>query len=345
MDVLIDRCFRMKKKEIVLSVQLLLCATLFVSSCESDSDEWDVQRESTIAAFRAKTDSIVDKETFLYFTDPHLLSYDNQFSEAIKYNFESSFSPVGELFNILPLNFCLCGGDWLNAGDTQEVAAEKLLYADSQMKQLFSGKYYKMFGNHDTNYQGLVSETDSTRGVFSRDFIDKTYFSETGSAYYTFDGRNTSFFILDSWLDWTLQMDDYRWEQLDWLSNQLKNNRCQHKVIGIHMYYNEGQTVPMSEVLMDICDAFNLRQTISVNGREYDFSESVGKVHLIISGHNHVDGLNYVGRDGEIPVVRTCAFMKDNTPNFDLCVLDYDTGYLHMIRVGTGENRKVKLAM
>ena len=335
----------MKNKEKVLSALLFfLCPTLFVSSCESDSNGRDVQKEEAITAFRAKADSVIDKETFLYFTDPHLLSYGNQFTDAIKSKFVSSFSPVGELFNILPLNFCLCGGDWLRDGDTQEVAAEKLLYADSQMKQLFSGKYYKMFGNHDTNYQGIVSEIDSTRGDFSRDFIDKTYFSETGSAYYNFDCRNTSFFILDSWLDWTPQMNDYRWEQLIWLATQLKNNRCQHKVIGIHMYYNE-RAVPMSEELTDICDAFNLRQTISVNGREYDFSQSIGKVHLIISGHTHVDGISYVGRNSNIPVVRTCAFMKDNTPNFDLCVLDYDTGYLHMIRVGTGENRKVKLAM
>lgn len=336
----------MKNKEKVLSALLFFwCPTLFVSSCESDSNGRDVQKEEAITAFRAKADSVIDKVTFLYFTDPHLLSYGNQFTDAIKSKFVSSFSPVGELFNILPLNFCLCGGDWLTDGDTQEVAAEKLLYADSQMKQLFGGKYYKMFGNHDTNYQGTVSETDPTRGDFSRDFIDKTYFSETGSAYYTFNAKSTSFFILDSWLDWTLQMDDYRWEQLNWLATQLKDNRYQHKVIGIHMYYNEGQAVPMSEELTDICDAFNLRQKISVNGREYDFSQSVGKIHLIISGHNHVDGLNYVGHNSDIPVVRTYAFMKDNKPTFDLCILDYDNGYLHMIRVGTGENRKVKLAI
>lgn len=335
----------MNNKVKVLSVLMLLCATLFVSSCGNDSNASAVQRESAMTEFRAIADSIIDKETFLYFTDPHLLGYDNQFSEAVKSRFVSSFYPVGELFNLLPLNFCLCGGDWLTGGDTQEVAAEKLLYADSQMKQLFNGKYYKMFGNHDTNYQGIVSVTNSTRGDFSREFIDKTYFSETGSAYYSFDGRNTSFFILDSWLDWTPEMNDYRWEQLNWLATQLKDNRNQHKVIGMHMYYNEGQAVPMSEKLTDICDAFNLRQTISVNGREYDFSQSVGKIHLIISGHNHVDGIHYVGRNGDIPVVRTCTFMKDNMPTFDLCVLDYESGYLHMIRVGTGEDRTVKLAM
>ena len=111
------------------------------------------------------------------------------------------------------------------------------------------------------------------------------------------------------------------------------------------MYYKEGQAVPMSELLTDICDAFNFRQVIAINGNEYDFSQSAGKIHLIISGHSHVDGINYVGNHSDIPVVRTCDFMKGGTPDFDLCILDYDSGYLHMIRVGNGENRKVKLAM
>ena len=326
-------------------ILLLLCAVLFMSSCNDTSDEWDVNTEKAINTFTEINESIIDKETFVYFTDPHLLGNGNLFNNAIKSRLASSFVPVGELFEHLPLNFALCGGDWLIDGDTQKVAAEKLLYADAQMKQLFDGRYYKMMGNHDTNYQGKVSGTDSSRGDFSRDFIDKSYFSETGSAYYTFDGKCTSFFILDSWLDWTTEMNDYRWEQLNWLANQLKNNRSQHKVIGIHMYYNEGKAVPMSELLTDICDAFNLRQAIAINGCEYDFSQSAGKIHLIISGHNHADGMNYVGRQGDIPVVRTCAFMKGGTPDFDLCILDYDSGYLHMIRVGTGGDRKVKLAM
>lgn len=333
----------MKNKEKVLSALLFfLCPTLFVSSCESDSNGRDVQKEEAITAFRAKADSVIDKVTFLYFTDPHLLSYGNQFTDAIKSKFVSSFSPVGELFNILPLNFCLCGGDWLTDGDTQEVAAEKLLYADSQMKQLFGGKYYKMFGNHDTNYQGTVSETDPTRGDFSRDFIDKDYFSETGSAYYSFIEGNTEFYILDSGIDWNTELDDYRTEQLQWLSKQLEKSDCLHKAIGIHMFYNDVPVItPMAEELISICTAFNSRTHYKIDDDEYDFSDSRGVIHFVISGHCHAGFTEIVQG---IPVIGTTCFYKETHP-FDICILNYNTGYLDMIRVGEGEDRNVEMYM
>lgn len=72
-------------------------------------------------------------ESFLYFTDPHLLSDDVFGSDDVKTALSSYFASAKKIYEQLPLSFCICGGDWLNAGDTQAVAKEKLLYADGLM--------------------------------------------------------------------------------------------------------------------------------------------------------------------------------------------------------------------
>ena len=73
-------------------------------------------------------------ESFLYFTDPHLLSYEDYFGEEVKTELTSYFASAKMIYEQLPLSFCICGGDWLNAGDTQAVAKEKLLFADERIK-------------------------------------------------------------------------------------------------------------------------------------------------------------------------------------------------------------------
>ena len=79
-------------------ILLLLCAVIFMSSCDDTSDEWDVNTEKAINTFTEINESIIDKETFVYFTDPHLLGNGNLFNNAIKSRLASSFVPVGELF-------------------------------------------------------------------------------------------------------------------------------------------------------------------------------------------------------------------------------------------------------
>ena len=98
-------------------------------------------------------------EAFLFFTDPHLLGGENEYGEKEKEKLVSSFALPKAVYDTLPLSFCLCGGDWLNQRETREVAKEKLLYVDKYLNSLFP-QYYKMMGNHDTNYLGIVSKND-----------------------------------------------------------------------------------------------------------------------------------------------------------------------------------------
>ena len=314
---------------------------LSFDSCEEliESEEKSIWAET-----QAKVNYFLFKsngnESFIYFTDPHLLGANSVFSDAVKINLSNSFTSMNELYSSIPFSFCLCGGDWLNNGDTQEMAKSKLLYVNDLMKSSF--RYYKMMGNHDTNYQGIISTEDSSRGDLPKCFIDEEYFSETGSAYYSFHTSQTVFYVLDSGLDWSIDLDDYRFEQLSWLASSLEKESYKHIVLCIHMFYNLDIMTPMSAELVRLCNAFNDRCCVRLNEQEYDFRESTGRIHFVLTGHNHNDYVNYVGHG--IPVICTCDFRKDSTFNFDLCVLDYESGFFHMIRVGGGEDRSIRIA-
>lgn len=309
-------------------------------SCSDENNEDEDNINNVIASFQKKYEAVIEKDVFVYFTDPHLLNGENRFSDNDRSELIKAIKPMQEIYNHLPQVFCLCGGDWLNQGDTQEVAKQKLLYTDSQMKNMFS-RYYKMMGNHDTNYQGVVSSDDSSRGDFSRDFIDKEYFQETSSAYYSFKTDKTQFFILDSGLDWFPEMDEYKWEQIDWLGSQLLSNSMDHIVVGIHMFY-DSTILPLSSELRKICDAFNNRSKIDINGKTYNYSNAKGIIHLILTGHRHADTIDY---EKDIPIVGTCRYIQDGIPTFDICILNYDKGNLEMIRVGKGQSRCIEMSM
>lgn len=296
-------------------------------------------------AFMSAYDNIREKDAFIFFSDPHLLGDKSAFFPFEKQYLDSSFESMRILSNVLPLDFCLNGGDWLNNLDTQDAARFKLLYADARMKQWFP-VYYKMLGNHDTNYQGFVSGDNLSRGDFSMDFINNVYFNEVGRSYYTFKGRETLFYIFDSGIDWEPAMNDYKMYQLKWFSESLMSNTNKHIVIGLHILFNyssnDTNPAPFAMNLLALCKAFNDRESFEVDGVRYVFSNVIGKIHVVLAGHTHEDCLR---TDLSVPCVVTTQFMKNDNPTFDLCLLDYDNGYLEMIRVGEGVNRKVKLNM
>lgn len=297
-----------------------------------------------VESFQTAYDSCIEKDSFLYFSDPHLLGYNSTFSQTEQHRFDASFGTMRALYDYLPLEFVLCGGDWINNRDTQDAAKRKLLYADARMKQWFS-PYYKMMGNHDYNYQGVISFSNSCRGDLPYDFINGTYYSDEGKSYYMIEGDNTKFFILDTGIDWVTLIDDYRKEQLEWLAEQLRANEDKHIVIGMHIFYNgkveNNNPMPMSKEVLGLCVAFNKREVYESNVLNSDFRDSKGKVHFILCGHNHVD-FEYL--ESAVPCIGITQLMTNNCPSYDLCLVDYDSGILKMIRVGSGADRQVQFA-
>ena len=275
-------------------------------------------------------------ETFLFFTDPHLAEFsrwENLFREYLVV--------IQQYYNSTPTSFCLCGGDWLGNSDLPETACFKLGYIDGVMKYLFQ-PYYPIVGNHDTNYQGKATEDSATYTTrLSNAAIRNLWYRDKGRAYYDFRGSNTRFFVFDTGTE-NESMEGYQWAQCQWFAEELMGNEDEHIVIAQHIvfYSLANQSVqPIAENILSIAEAFNNRTTISVNEVEYNFTNANGKVEFIIAGHNHTDGIFTLHG---IPVIITVNVRSgDESPNFDLCLIDYDNREFKMIRIGGGDDRTV----
>lgn len=277
-------------------------------------------------------------ETFIFMTDPHLLHYGNGFDENL---FKTYIGLLLKYYNMLPVDWMICGGDWLNERDYQDVACWKLGYMDATMRKLFKN-YYPVLGNHDTNYQGVVSALDSSRGDLTHRTLINLMFRENKNTYYEWLGNNTRFFVFDTQTDWESAMDAFKWTQINWFAESLLTNRDPHIIVLQHIYYSSGTSIaPMSTNIQAICGAFNRRGSITLNGITYNFSGATGKIHCIIAGHNHTDVIDTAGN---VPVWLTTNMRDGNTPTFDLMLVDYTAGKLKSVRVGTGSNREMTLA-
>ena len=289
--------------------------------------------------FAALLNNTAAVETFAFMTDPHLLGSNNVFDRL---QFENYIGTLEQYYKALPLSSMICGGDWLNFGDTQVSAIWKLGYADGQMRKRFP-RYFPLLGNHDTNYQGVVSADNPSRGDLTHQTLINVMFREEGNTYYRFDGATTRFYVFDTQLDWSASMDTFKWEQIDWFATSLLSDTSPRIVVLQHMFYTSGTSVaPISTNIQSVIGAYNARQSVTLNGRTYDFSAVTGKIYCVIAGHTHADAIITVGVS--VPVWLTTNMMDGGTPTFDLMVIDYGAGKLKSVRVGTGANRSMNLA-
>ena len=174
-------------------------------------------------------------EAFVFFTDPHLYPSTNSFD--INYEWYRDNIPILlEVYNRLPSHFIMCGGDLINDFDTKQQAKSKLAYFVDAFKIEFDD-FYIVAGNHDTNYLGdtYVNYRDSQSCMLSIEELEEILFNGNKS-YYSFDTAVTKNYCFNSGIDWdSNQMNDFRWEQIDWFARDLKNNDKSHVSIFIHI--------------------------------------------------------------------------------------------------------------
>lgn len=289
--------------------------------------------------YSALLNNTSEVETLVFMTDPHLLGNSDTFDET---TFKTYISLLQKYYKSLPIDLMVCGGDWLNDGDTQISACWKLGYMDGTMRKLFK-HYYPILGNHDTNYQGIVSSEDSSRGDLTHQTIVNLMFRENGDTYYKLKGNNTQFYVFDTGIDWSVTMDAFKWEQIDWFAKALIADDAEHSVILQHIYYTSGTNVnPMASNIQAVAGAYNSRSSVTLNGITYNFAGCSGKIACAIAGHSHLDAL--VTDGVSIPVWLTTNMQDGNTPTFDLLLIDYGANVLKGVRVGTGSNRTMNLA-
>lgn len=294
--------------------------------------------DGIVENFAGKLNNTGSVEKFLFFTDPHLCEGEGWESQFTIYK-----NALKKYYSASPVDFAICGGDWLGNSDLQEEACYKLGFIDKQMKEVF-GRYYPVLGNHDTNYQGKLTEDgENNVGQLTDNTIKNLWFNEYETKYYSFMGQKTRFYVFDTGIDWTATLGDYENTQCGWFIDNLKANKDDNIVIVLHIFYNTSDMTihPFSRKLTEIANAYNTRGSVILNGTTHSFSGvNNGKVRFVLSGHLHADHVTSVNN---IPVIVTTETRAGGTPTFDLCLIDYQNNKLELVRVGSGDNRTITI--
>ena len=311
---------------------VLVLLSVFIASCIRE----EAQKVKAIETFEYLAGLSDKKDSFIFFTDPHI-SYSDP-------DFNNSLLTVRDYYLETSAGFCVCGGDWLNDVDTPDEAYVKLQIADSILNVYFPSCYYPVLGNHDTNYQGCLDDSSKNSSAQLSDIqIINCLFARFGSTYYSFDTNFSKYIVADTGIDWELELDEERYRQVEWFYETLLNNDKNHIVIFMHMYRNSKDSYhPFPSTLMNIAVAFNDKKEIEINDVLMDFSHTKGTIACFICGHMHSD---YIDTNTSIPVIGVTCFISSKRPTFDICLIDWDSNILNMVRVGAGRDRFVQLPL
>lgn len=255
---------------------------------------------------------------------------------------------IEAIYNASPISYFLSGGDWLGHGDTPATAISKLSFADGFMRKKIH-HYYPMLGNHDVNEQGVANVGDA-QGTGKLDNATLTnvwqIFRENQQMYYTVSAPNSKVYVFNSGGQ-NEALGTYQYDQLKWFANALENDNSPHIILAIHILYisvSENTIQPISNVIMQIAQAYNARGTITVDSEVFDFTNATGKISFCIAGHYHGDAS---GTLYDIPYVitkdGTAMDTTDKLCTFDMCIADWEQKKLYTMRVGDGTDRTINI--
>ena len=276
-------------------------------------------------------------DSYLFFTDPHLLGGSGSFDNDRLYKY---LNVLKETNDVTPTNFVVNCGDWLNEGDTPNQAKMKLGYISALLKNNFK-ECHNVVGNHDYNYLGTeVLDNQTIANILSID---------NGNCYYKFDSPASRYFVFDTYTDYEPGMSAYKWTQLKWFCQLLKDEDKPHNAIFMHIYWLTYGTTEnsFSQWVGRIVYAYNHHETATyIDGQSYDFSGCTGHVDYVMCGHSHRDFNTTLKRNNgdnnaEIPVIGCTHFKDGNTPTFDLVYVDYGSKKINTVRIGTGSDREI----
>ena len=318
-------------------------------------------------------------ESFLFFTDPHLSSA-SRYETITELVRDKYISALQKYYNSLPLDNCICGGDLVNYVDDNAIGCDELGYFDGYMRKLFKN-YRPCMGNHDFAPYRIVDRQLRDYPLTHKD-VRNIWFREEGETYYSFDGVNTKFYVMDSGASFAKTMtnvkypdiNNIRWAQVDWFANKLLTDDAENSAIVMHMYSNgrpASNSSPatwyddnpsdysqgffyFSKNIREVAIAYNNRTSITKNGITYDFSQVSGKVLFFLCGHSHFD---FVDTSMELPVI-CCTNLEGGVwnpaigtevnaliPTFDNILVDITNNVFYAVRVGAGANRIIELSV
>ena len=270
-------------------------------------------------------------ETYTFFTDPHCMGTSSQdYADWM----QICIGLVQKVNNSTTSDYIVCGGDWLNSGDSVASAQYKLAYIDGFMNSMFKN-FYNMIGNHDTNYQGAEQ--------LSNDAMTNLWFRKYGKCYYKFQGSRSTNYVLDTGLDWDYNvMSEYRWEQVDWLGESLLEDDPEHSIVFMHIVWNDENKVVayMADNVTKLIAAYNAHSTITLNSKTYNFTGCTGHIDFVQCGHIHDD---YNATVNGVVCIASKNFGQGGG-TIDLVTVDYTDNKVYLTRVGSGSDREISLA-
>lgn len=298
-------------------------------------------------------------ESFIFISDPH--------EEA-----NAGYSPalIKEVTIRLNIDRIICGGDMVEGGSKATIIKK---FNDFVSAFRRAGKFFTVFGNHDTNTIGPNGPNDDSEHLTKGEtyaLMQKQMDFDVqygGLCYYFFDNPTTKtrFIILDTGLERT-ELDN---AQKTWFENTLSNMPSDyHALIFAHIIYMSGtwyvgvspdvftRTDFMNDICA-ICDRFNSAE----NGKT---------VEAIFGGHTHLDldpnldpnpdpqsGNRFTSMNGIPIIIIDCDAMTtasaDGQGNrnavkgtiteqcIDVVTVDYSTKQVKCVRIGRGSDRTI----
>ena len=256
---------------------------------------------------------------FLFFTDPHDMSDNYSNTDLLTH-----LHFVRTVFEHTPAKFVLCGGDFINSNHTLADAKYYIGKVPNLYREEIAQETYIVAGNHDLNVEGYV-DTYLTEKQLAKIWFDRDV------GYYRIEYPSCDCYAFDTG-PYTTEMNEYRWEQVDWFATCLLSSTKPHlfgvgHIFGIGNKDPQQYTAPLlGDNLTKIANAYNQKTSITLNDKTYDFSSAVGTFHFIMSGHWHADLNDTINN---IPIIYTTYGRR-----VDCCYADFNTNVLHLVRTG-----------
>ena len=287
-------------------------------------------------AFFAKYADTTNADTLVFFSDPHyLLNNGGMTTERINQLDCEWLRQLKTKADAINAQAVICGGDVINAEQTDAELCYKLGMHHAIARKLFGEKYHLALGNHDSRF-------DAT----NQSVLDNLLFAEedTQKAYYTVKTPKTMLYFLNTGTDQNGAMTAYRWTQIAWLAEHLQTDTESNRAIVMHIFSNDASGNPenfgdgitlMATNVVSLINAYNSKGTVALNGVSYDFTAATGKIRFLLCGHTHYDTVYYA--TGSIPVICIDDATAIGTATKLImysCLVDYENDKLYAFRDG-----------
>lgn len=287
-------------------------------------------------------------ECFVFFTDYHTGTDSGNGCSFYIW----TATQMKKLSGAFPVSFVLSGGDVFQRSTsvTKTSATRSLVQFTNVFNDVFPGRFYQLYGNHDNNYY-----TTAAGNTLTRETVNAIMFANTGSPYYKIVRPNSVTYTFDSEQNrvgnnYNVPMNAYKWQQLDWFARDLAANNPQHVIMAMHTILNNNTGTPefmFFTELHSVAVAFNNHTTITKNGITYDFTSCTGRVEFILGGHIHSSDYDFI-KDGICCIIRATAMVETdkllNEPKFDVMICEWTTRHLKIYGYGGFNSVDIDLA-